>query len=166
MAHERLNPATQTENREFKKELRGFGTSALQIRSMIRNFDPGEMCQFNHHIEFLSPSGKWLLRMTRVGVVRILESQIDIELPTGVYHAIGREGPGEEIITQHQVESGDIVLEIYPIDKTKGSYWYQSITANLWEHPNSYVPLAKFYNLTKILGLQTPKKFTDHTEHH
>ena len=161
MARERPDPATQTENREFNKELKSFGTSELQIRSMIRNFDPGEMCQFNHHIEFLSPNGNWFLRLTRVGTIRILEKQIDVELPTGVFHGIERDGPGEEIITQYQVESGDIVLEIYPVDKMKDSYWYQSITANFWEHSNSYVPLVKFYNLTKILTLPTPKEFAD-----
>jgi len=149
---------TLIENPEFDSRLRNFGTSETQIRSMLENFDAGKMCQFNHHIEFLSPDGKWFFRITRVGVVKDLEEQIEIEFPTGVYwYPIEKESPQGELLIQHQVESGNIVLEIYPFDESRDFFYYRSITP---DPEDSYrcVPVEKFINLSKVFDLPAAKR--------
>ncbi len=137
----------------LNRELRRFGTSVVQLRSLTENFDPGKMQQFNHHIEFLSPNGKWLMRLTRVGNVSIEKAQIELEMPTGEFHVVEKGGREEEIIREHKIVSGDIVCEVYPFDPATPIYWYQSITLNP-EHKGKYRPLEKFYNLTTMFGLK------------
>src|SRR3989344_3014675 len=100
------------EQQAFDTELRKYGTSLPQIRSMTENFKPGKMDQFNHHIDFLSPNAKWFMRMTRVGKVREEDDRIHIEIPTGWFHLILKEYEPEcaRLIKDLEIESGDIIL--------------------------------------------------------
>lgn len=142
-------------------ELKKYGTSLLQIRSMTDNFRPGKMDQFNHHIEFLSPNGRWFMRMTRVGEVEEEVDRINIEIPTGWYHVVFKEKDCSKLIQEKQIESGDIIFEVYPYDPRVNEYWYKSVTAyGDDDNPSPpFQPYEKVYNLTKILKLSTPETY-------
>lgn len=146
------------------EELTRFGTSLLQIRSMTKNFSPGKMCQNNHHIEFLSPDGKWFMRMTRVGKVEREQDRINIEIPSGDFHVVLREEDCSKLIERHQIESGDIIFEVFPYGP-EDTYWYRSVTAHGDDdNPNPpFQPLEKIYNLTRILKLPTPEEYQKST---